>query len=75
MSRKTPLERAIDAAGGLSELARRLKVSPQRVQNWRSRGVPAEWVLEVERATVDDEGGAPRVTRHELRADLYPRAA
>jgi DNA-binding transcriptional regulator YdaS (Cro superfamily) len=66
------LEKAITAVGGLTELAHRLKVSPQVIQNWRTRGVPAQRVLEVERATVMEEGSEPRVTRFDLRPDLYP---
>ena len=31
----------IDAWGGTGELARRLDVTPQRVCNWRRRGIPA----------------------------------
>lgn len=68
---RNPLERAIGAAGGLTKLADKMKVSPQVVANWRSRGIPAERVLELERATAD-EAGMPQVTRHELRPDLYP---
>jgi DNA-binding transcriptional regulator YdaS (Cro superfamily) len=66
-----PVERAIGAAGGLSELAARMKVSPQVISNWRRRGVPAGRVLELERATANAEG-VPVVTRHDLRPDLYP---
>lgn len=65
------LQAAIDAAGTLTELARRLNVTPQVVSNWRSRGIPAERVLDVERATANDDG-VPMVTRHQLRPDLYP---
>jgi DNA-binding transcriptional regulator YdaS (Cro superfamily) len=65
------LLRAIEVAGGLSSLARRIGVQPQVIANWKHRGVPAERVLEVERATAD-EAGEPRVTRSELRPDLYP---
>lgn len=70
-----PLERAIDALGSLSEFARQLKVSPQVVANWRRRGIPAERVLEIERVTIDPDSGAPRVTRSDLRPDLYPRSS
>lgn len=66
-----PLERAIKVAGGLSELARRLKVEPQVIVNWRKRGIPASRVLEIEKATAD-KTGRPRVLRHDLRPDLYP---
>ena len=44
-------------------LARALKVTPGAITNWKR--VPAERVLEVERLT--------GVSRHDLRADLYPR--
>lgn len=70
--RRAAIEKAIDAVGGVTELAKRLKVSPQVIQNWRSRGVPAVRVLDLERATVMEEGGDPRVTRSDLRPDLYP---
>ena len=66
------LERAIEAVGSLTELAKRLEVSPQVIVNWRNRGIPAERVLEVEKATLDDSTGEPRVTRYDLRPDLYP---
>jgi DNA-binding transcriptional regulator YdaS (Cro superfamily) len=69
---KSPIDRAIDAAGSLTELARRLDVSPQVVVNWRARGVPAERVLEIERATIDESTGEPSVRRSDLRPDLYP---
>jgi DNA-binding transcriptional regulator YdaS (Cro superfamily) len=73
--KKAAIEKAIEAVGGVTELAKRLKVSPQVINNWRSRGVPAVRVLEIERATVIEEGGEPRVTRHDLRPDLYPEQA
>ena len=46
------------------DLARRVGVNKSAVARWAVRRVPAERVLEVERAT-----GIPR---HELRPDLYP---
>jgi TorA maturation chaperone TorD len=55
------LDEAIRAAGGVSELARRIGISQPSVSNW-SR-VPAERVLAVEAAT-----GVARAT---LRPDLY----
>jgi DNA-binding transcriptional regulator YdaS (Cro superfamily) len=67
------LERAIEAAGGLTKLAAKLEVSPQVIVNWRKRNnVPAPRVLDVEAACVDEATGEPRVTRHDLRPDLYP---
>ncbi len=52
-----------------SELARRIDKSPGLVWQWLNghRQVAAEQVLPIERAT---EG---KVTRHDLRPDLYPR--
>ncbi len=58
--------RVLATAGGISVLARRCGVSPQAASKWRNR-IPAERVLQVERAT-DGE-----VSRHDLRPDLYPR--
>jgi DNA-binding transcriptional regulator YdaS (Cro superfamily) len=48
--------------GRLTRLAEMLAISPAAVSQWDR--VPAERVLEVERAT--------GVSRHELRPDLYP---
>lgn len=63
MARKSPVDRAAKAVGSKSELARRLGVAVQSIQQW-SR-IPAERVSDVERVT-----GIPR---HELRPDLYPK--
>ena len=66
----TPIERAIEAAGGLGLMATKCKVKYQAVQRWRrTNHVPAERVLDVEAAA---EG---LVSRHRLRPDIYPRAA
>lgn len=46
---------------GPSELARAIKIKSQAVSQWKR--VPAERVLEVERAT--------GISRHTLRPDLY----
>ncbi|MCL8299412.1 MULTISPECIES: transcriptional regulator [Pseudomonas] len=63
-----PICRAAKAAGGQSALARILKVTPQAVQKMCASGrVPAERVLEIEKAT--------GISRHELRPDIYPCAA
>jgi len=64
--RSRKLERAIKIVGSLSQLADAIDVSPQVVQNWRSRGrVPPERCADVERAT----GGT--VSRHDLRPDIF----
>lgn len=63
----SPVERAVRAAGGQGALARAVGVSTQAVHQWVKKGhVPAERVLAVEAAV----GG--KVTRHEIRPDLYP---
>jgi TorA maturation chaperone TorD len=59
------LEEAIRAAGGVSELARRLGISQPSVSNWDR--VPAERVLSVEAAT--------GVAREVLRPDLFDARA
>lgn len=65
----SPLEKAVKAVGSQSALAKALGVTPQHVWNWlnRDKEVPAEQAIPIEEAT----GG--KVTRHELRPDLYPR--
>lgn len=63
--RDTGLSEAIRAAGGVSELARRLGISQPSVSNWAR--IPAERVLEVEAAT-----GIERVV---LRPDLFTHAS
>jgi TorA maturation chaperone TorD len=59
--RDSGLSAAIQAVGGVSELARRVGISQPSVSNWDK--VPAERVLAVEAAT-----GVPRMR---LRPDLY----
>ena len=66
----TPLERAIEIVGGQqSDLARAIGIKPARLWNWlhRDKRLPGEYVLAIEAAT---EG---KVSRHDLRPDLYPR--
>lgn len=58
------LDRAISAAGGVAELARKIGISQPSVSNWIK--VPAQRVIAVESAT-----GVPR---RELRPDLYELA-
>ncbi|MBR0816187.1 MULTISPECIES: molecular chaperone TorD family protein [Bradyrhizobium] len=58
------LERAIDAAGGIAQLARKIGISQPSVSTW-SR-VPAQRVIAVENAT--------GVSRNDLRPDLYEQA-
>jgi DNA-binding transcriptional regulator YdaS (Cro superfamily) len=64
------LQKAVEIVGGQVELAKCLGITQQRIWNWLYRNkcqrIPAEYVLPIERATQD------RVTRYELRPDLYP---
>ncbi len=60
--REAGLQKAIEAAGGVSALARALDLSQPTVSAWRR--VPSERVLSVEAAT--------GVERSQLRPDLYP---
>jgi DNA-binding transcriptional regulator YdaS (Cro superfamily) len=62
--RSRATERAIKAAGGVTELAAMLRLSPQSVSEWAL--VPPERCLKVEELT--------GVSRHELRPDIYGRA-
>lgn len=39
-------KKKIAELGGVSALARKLKVTPQRVQNWTRRGIPAKVKLD-----------------------------
>jgi TorA maturation chaperone TorD len=55
------LDRAIDAAGGVAQLARKIGISQPSVSNWST--VPAQRVIAVEAAT--------GISRNELRPDLY----
>jgi TorA maturation chaperone TorD len=63
--RDASLDRAIDAAGGIAQLARKLGIAQPSVSNWNR--VPAERVIAVEAAT--------GVLRQQLRPDLYSEPA
>jgi TorA maturation chaperone TorD len=63
--RDAGLERAIVAAGGVAQLARKIGVAQPSVSNWNR--VPAQRVLAVE--------GATGVSRKVLRPDLYAEPA
>jgi TorA maturation chaperone TorD/DNA-binding transcriptional regulator YdaS (Cro superfamily) len=62
------LAKAIAISGGQSSLARRIGVKQGHIWHWlkRSGVVPAEYVIAIEQAT----GG--KVSRRDLRPDLYP---
>jgi DNA-binding transcriptional regulator YdaS (Cro superfamily) len=66
-SRKAALERAIKRVGGPANLARLINISHQLLRSWlqRPKGVTAEYVIAIEKAT--------GVSRHDLRPDIYPR--
>ena len=68
---QTPLEKAVEIAGSQAELARRIGKKQAHVWNWlnRDKEVPAESVLSIEAAT------AGKVTRHDLRPDIFGKAA
>jgi TorA maturation chaperone TorD/DNA-binding transcriptional regulator YdaS (Cro superfamily) len=63
--RDAGLERAIDAAGGVAQLARKIGIAQPSVSNWNR--VPAQRVIAVE--------GATGVPREVLRPDLYGEPA
>lgn len=63
--RDAGLERAIDAAGGIAQLARKIGIAQPSVSNWRT--VPAQRVIAVEAAT--------GLSRKVLRPDLYSEPA
>lgn len=61
------VRKCADALGSQVALARAINVTPPTLHTWKR--IPAERCLEIEAAT----GG--KVTRHELRPDLYPQEA
>lgn len=61
---KIAIETAIEKAGGMRALARAIGINYQSIQSWKTR-IPAERVLDVERAT--------GISREQLRPDLYHR--
>lgn len=63
----TPVDRAIDALGGLTKASAALGIdNPSVIANWRTRGrVPADRVLDVEKLT--------GISRHSLRPDIFGR--
>jgi len=63
--RDAGLCQAIDAAGGVAQLARKIGIAQPSVSNWSS--VPAQRVIAVETAT--------GVSRRQLRPDLYSELA
>jgi hypothetical protein len=84
-SRETPLEKAVRLAGGQSALAREAtkhhprgkRLTQGMIWKWLNRtreSVPsAEWAIPIEKAVEALSPPEERITRYELRADLYPR--
>lgn len=69
METSSALAKAIQICGSQAALATKIGATQQRVSLWLKKpkcGVPAEYVLPIERAT------RSAVTRFELRPDLYP---
>ncbi len=63
------LQKAIDICGGVTALAQKLGVDQSNVSQWKRRGVPAVWARPIEKATKG------KVKRHELRPDVFGKAA
>ncbi len=59
-----PIKAAVGFVGR-RKIAERCGVTPEAVTNWQRRGVPAKAVIPIEEVT----GG--RVTRHDLRPDIF----
>lgn len=55
---------ALEAAGGMSAVARYLRISRQAVYQWKE--VPAKYVLAMEAKT--------GISRHKLRPDIFGKA-
>lgn len=64
----SPVDKAIEALGGLTKTATALGIdNPSVIANWRTRRrIPAERTLEVEALT--------GISRHELRPDIFGAA-
>lgn len=56
------IDKAIELAGGVTELARIINARPNQVSNWRTRGVPVDKCVAIENA----------VNRAVTRRDLRP---
>lgn len=62
------IERVCELMGGQTALAKYLDVTPQAISDWVRKGrVPPARVLSIEKAVNG------RVTRHELRPDVFGR--
>jgi DNA-binding transcriptional regulator YdaS (Cro superfamily) len=61
VSMKTGIQKAIEAAGGVTALARHLGIDHNAIRRWHS--VPDHWIIKIEHLTM--------IPREELRPDLY----
>lgn len=64
MTPQEALKRAVECASGEAALARAIGVTPQAVNQWSV--APALRVIAIE------EAAAGKITRHDLRPDIYP---
>lgn len=62
----SPIEQAIEKAGGRSEVAKQLGVTVETVRQWIKRPIPAKRAVELERIS--------GVHRSEFRPDLWEMA-
>lgn len=62
------IKKAADICGSQVALAKAVGKTQKHVWNWinRDKKVPAEYVLDIEKAV------NYKITRHELRPDIYP---
>lgn len=58
------IEEGARRRGSQAALAAALGVSPQAINKWKGSRIPAERVLDFERAT--------GISRHRIRSDIYP---
>jgi DNA-binding transcriptional regulator YdaS (Cro superfamily) len=59
------LEKAIEHQDGTANMAEKLGVSRQAINQWKTRGIPAERAVQIEKLL---EG---QVSRKQLRPDLF----
>jgi DNA-binding transcriptional regulator YdaS (Cro superfamily) len=67
MTPEAALQKAVEICGGEAELARRIGITVQAVNQWKV--APPRRVLQIEEAT----GG--QVTKEQLCPDMYPQQA
>lgn len=58
---RTIIEKCIERAGGITSLAKSLKITHQAIYSWKK--IPSERVVDIERVT--------GISRQQLRPDLY----